>query len=293
MSHFGVLVVGDVEEQLAPFHEYECTGIQDQYVEHIDITEKEYQEWLDLSEETKKEYKLENFKQYLSEYCEYKQLPLGTRGDSRYFWWDTNFIPAIKLSDEPFVSVFKYTNPNSEWDWYVIGGRWTGYLLHKNGNKVDSLTKGDWAIDQIIDKATAEANKEFDRFEEVTKDLPMARTWIDLLNDNSFNDMKERREFYHSQPMVKAWDEANKDVWFNDFEPFSKGREYYIESQVLASLIPYAYVKDQIWKAKGKMGWWGISTNEVEDELSWRKEVLKEIQSLPDDTIITIVDCHI
>ncbi len=27
MSHFTVLVVGDnVEEQLAPFHEFECTG---------------------------------------------------------------------------------------------------------------------------------------------------------------------------------------------------------------------------------------------------------------------------
>jgi hypothetical protein len=32
MSHFTVMVIGnDVDEQLAPFHEFECTGQDDQY----------------------------------------------------------------------------------------------------------------------------------------------------------------------------------------------------------------------------------------------------------------------
>lgn len=41
MSHFSVLVVGDnVEDQLAPFHEFECTGEDDQYIQEIDQTEE-------------------------------------------------------------------------------------------------------------------------------------------------------------------------------------------------------------------------------------------------------------
>ena len=38
MSHFTVLVIGDdVEKQLQPYHEYECTGVKDEYVKWIDL----------------------------------------------------------------------------------------------------------------------------------------------------------------------------------------------------------------------------------------------------------------
>lgn len=41
MSHFSVLVIGDdIEKQLAPYHEFECTGIDDEYVQEIDITDQ-------------------------------------------------------------------------------------------------------------------------------------------------------------------------------------------------------------------------------------------------------------
>lgn len=43
MSHFTVAVFTNenksVEELLAPFHEFECTGINDEYVQDVDITE--------------------------------------------------------------------------------------------------------------------------------------------------------------------------------------------------------------------------------------------------------------
>ena len=41
MSHFTVLVIGEnPEQQLAPYHEFECTGCDDQYVQDIDKTEE-------------------------------------------------------------------------------------------------------------------------------------------------------------------------------------------------------------------------------------------------------------
>ena len=37
MSHFTVLVIGEEPElQLAPYHEFECTGEVDEYVQSID-----------------------------------------------------------------------------------------------------------------------------------------------------------------------------------------------------------------------------------------------------------------
>ena len=38
------------------------------------------------------------------------------------------------------------SNPNAKWDWYSEGGRWSGYLTNKEGNKTDVelLTEVDW-----------------------------------------------------------------------------------------------------------------------------------------------------
>lgn len=41
MSHFAVLVIGpNIEEQLQPYHEFECTGVDDEYVQDVDETEQ-------------------------------------------------------------------------------------------------------------------------------------------------------------------------------------------------------------------------------------------------------------
>ena len=41
MSHFTVLVVGgDPEKQLAPFHEFECTGDDNEFIQEVDQTEE-------------------------------------------------------------------------------------------------------------------------------------------------------------------------------------------------------------------------------------------------------------
>ena len=46
MSHFVVLVIGDnVEELMAPYHEFECTGTDDQYVQNIDVLAKYREEY--------------------------------------------------------------------------------------------------------------------------------------------------------------------------------------------------------------------------------------------------------
>ena len=46
------------------------------------------------------------------------------------------------------------------------------------------------------------------------------------------------------------------------------------------------------WHERGKMGWWACVSNEKDEDV-WFSEFNKLIDSLPDDTLLTIVDCHI
>ena len=56
---------------------------------------------------------------------------------------------------------------------------------------------------------------------------------------------------------------------------------------------PYAYIDTNgNWYERGKMGWFGISTND-KDEKSWDDEFKKFINNQKKSTIVTLVDCHI
>lgn len=46
MTYFATMVIGDNPEgQIAPYHEYESTGINDQYVKDVDITDLTLEEY--------------------------------------------------------------------------------------------------------------------------------------------------------------------------------------------------------------------------------------------------------
>ena len=40
------------------------------------------------------------------------------------------------------------------------------------------------------------------------------------------------------------------------------------------------------------MGWWG-SGSDKKDQEEWNEEVKRLIQNVSDDTLLTVVDCHI
>ena len=49
---------------------------------------------------------------------------------------------------------------------------------------------------------------------------------------------------------------------------------------------------DGRWMQKGEMGWFGMSYDK-QTQKDWDNSVMKMFNELPDDTLITIVDCHI
>ena len=113
--HFTVLVAGDdVAGQLAPFQE--DTGMDtypEKYLEFaVRIPREEVKDYIKksldpLSDKNK---------------AEYSELPDG-QIMAKFGGYTSN-----KNGDYGFM-----INPNAEWDWWVIGGRWRGYFKLKPG----------------------------------------------------------------------------------------------------------------------------------------------------------------
>jgi len=137
MSHFSVLVIGDdVAAQLQPFHEFECTGFDDEHV-------KEVSELIDIRKEIKK-CRRDGEKHPIRTAIGY------TLGDERIV---SSFEEVDRSGAHKFgfavvkgsrvVAAFNRTNPNKKWDWWTVGGRWSEWMIDQSGEFVTSCKFSD------------------------------------------------------------------------------------------------------------------------------------------------------
>lgn len=313
MSHFTVLVIGDdVEKQLQPYHEYECTGIEDEYV--VDVNkDDEVKEYLEReifvgprkdNGQVDYQYYEERAIENLSEWEKMTQLEYFQSQGKTSEEIDEEVSEWHGFKKKEDGSWYRKTNPNSKWDWWVVGGRWAGFFKMKPDGEgeagssgffgapartgyVDVVKKKDIDFDAMFKETVEKAEKEYDGVYNVIKDLPVAESWKSVRE--RFEKIDDAREFYHKQERVEAL--RKHDTWA-ELDEFQIDRETYIERQKNRTLSTYAIVKDSKWYAKGEMGWWAVSTNEVEQD-DWNKKVMELIESVPDDTLFTLVDCHI
>lgn len=269
MSHFSVLVIGpNVEEQLAPYQENNMGDCPKQYLTfHED-------EDADVDEET------------------------GKRG-----YWE---------------------NSNAKWDYYRTGGRWAGFFKLKAGveaaapkpgyeaamglqdqpesGTADVLSKGeiDWAA--MRDAAGAKAAKKYDFAMTILGELPKNLSWDEVRAAHE-NAHDAARAAYWAQARCKAWQEASRaqraafdeagiHPFSDDPDQFLISWEQFITSARNRAGTTFAVVKDGKWYERGTMGWWACVSNE-KDEETWVSMFAKLIDDLPDDTGLTVVDCHI
>jgi hypothetical protein len=254
MSHFTVLCIGEnVKEQLDPFYELECT--------------------MDL-EEIKNDSRAEFVQKYTTEELEKDFLRIKNENPEYYYESLEDFAEEWhgidKLDGEEVWGC--WTNPNSKWDWYSVGGRWTGFFKIKdNPQYPDDIEIGDPGL--MTD--------------------PAEEGYADSIRlcDIDFEGMKKDL----ANKLSEKWDKAQEEIatgrqnilWLYGIEK-DDTKESYIERN--SEFSTYALIKDGQWYEKGKMGWWGISNNENEN---WKEEFQKLIKSLPQDTLLTVVDCHI
>lgn len=303
MSHFTVLVIGDdYEGQLAPFDEEIRVEPYRSY-EHDT-------EWL--------------YRVYESEVPEGERPTIEALIEWLNVRWEEEDNPyAI---DELGVYRMSTYNPSSKWDWHTVGGRWTGYFkltqaaldnveteaaLGRPGtfgneptHDADVVRRGD--VDAEAMRATRgdAAGSRWDRAHALFEGLEEADSWQAVRERNGENHEAARNE-YHEQPRVMAArehdeqarkEERHEDVllgWSDGVEEFQVSREQYVQQARDHAICPYAYLHEGVWFAPGEMGWWGMSTDTEEDSARFAREFNELFDSLPDDTVLTLVDCHI
>jgi hypothetical protein len=166
--------------------------------------------------------------------------------------------------------------------------------------EVDIVFKGDVDFEAMRKEAADDANKKYSMFENATKRdkpdrLEVPPTWKEI-RENHDGDIEAAREEWNSYPWVKALHEADLYPWMEDVLDYycvgKGGREIFVKRAIDQVGVPYAFVKDYKWYEKGEMGWWGMASNEME-QYEWNEQFQKMLDELPDDTVLTLVDCHI
>lgn len=389
MSHFAMMLVTknrpsnkDVETALQPFHEYECTGKVDEYVQSMIVTEEcrasynedttaklrdpegnlhdPYQDKfyrLPTPEEAEKigptfgtgvakgvVYTSKNWDDgigygyharvlYVPE--GYEEVRLATDELQTFAEYAADYygLEIIGANDEPdiheansngwvrvddkgdVIEVIKRTNPDKKWDWWSIGGRWSGYLtpteeasMRKNSDPLapekgeagllgsqsdaagcDIIRKCDVDFESMRNRAGARAEKSYRDVMAVVGDLSDYKTWDELYAIHG----NETRELFHAQRAKNALNEAakaNHDLHWTNLDEYTCSEEEYVEKQRRAATTVFAFLRDGEWAERGEMGWWACVSNEKSD---WTKQFNDMLDNVPDDHWLTIIDCHI
>ena len=293
MSHYVVLVVmgknDDVDEMLEPFNESKTVP---RYVLHAkaELIAKGRKDIQEYAKDTYAEY-IKDPEAYAKrhnsspEHLEY----LKNEFPKKLNWTDEEIYKSETTWYEPDQfgkdgEVYSTSNPNGKWDWYGVGGRWAGFWKLKkgragiigekswtnegkeiDGDRADIARKEDIDYEGMLSENFQKASKRYDEFEALLKSDPV----------------KAKNDAYWTYGVVNMGDSDN-------WKPES--REQYLKKN--GQVSTFAVLKDGKWYERGEMGWWGAVGNE-KDVDEWQNEWNKLIASVPNDTTLAIVDCHI
>lgn len=385
MSHFTVMVVHPtkLDEEvisglLAPYHEFECTGTDDEFVKDVDVTEKARVEY---NSGTVTRYQDLNgilHDPYLDAYYrdptpeEQKQIGFGGTGfgngisytskdwgDGRGYRSKVHFLPegwteievprsqvetfatfvddyygrkSVVAGQEPdlkdahkfgysvldeqgeVIKVINRTNPDAQWDWWVVGGRWSGYLKLKN--IAESLNRGkvgrpgsfgpgrddlegradicqirDIDLEGMRAEAAKEALDQFDKAHAIIarRDLP---NYEDIRAECG-DDHELLREKFWKHPVIVDLNGGGMHLWNADaVKDLARTREQVEADAREGAIATFAVLKDGNWHQRGSMGWWGCVSDE-KDRNQWTREFSALLDGLPPETWLALVDCHI
>ena len=212
------------------------------------------------------------------------------------------------------IQVIDRTNPNAKWDWYSLGGRWTGFFKLKKDANLDEVALGrpgafnnqpksgwvDVARKRDIDFAGMREEyikkelEKFDTVKEIIGDREVP-SWEEIAKEHGEDNVDEARKAWWSNPVVEDLQKANLLPWrgeiIEDYCNFD--RAAFIEQAGNKAISTFAVLKDGKWYEKGEMGWWTIVTNDGMKEAEWYAQFAKLLDETPDDTWLSVYDCHI
>jgi hypothetical protein len=271
MSHFVVLVLDtldgeSVESQLEPFgQDNEAYYRRDIEVEASEVkaeAESIIKELLKRIEKNPDEWHIKTSTEYkqLFDKGEYAEIV------TRYNGWSV---------DEDGNMYSEY-NPDCRWDWYEVGGRWSGFFKFKPNHKDTPVISGHFSQTP----------------EEVEKLRKAGRTDVATVKEIDWEGMRQEAR----ETAIKTWEKYGEQKGKNDglfIYDIRKDdtKESYVKRH--SSIAPFAVLHDGEWSERGSMGWFGMVSDEDdkwEEQFDALVEMLIKKHPLME---ITAVDCHI
>jgi hypothetical protein len=284
MSHFTVLVKVNQEtfnscnrsieesiaKMLAPYQENNMGDCPAQFMEFNDCTKEINDGWVEAD---KSEY--ENIEDYVDSYFGYKWHP---EHDAYGY----------------------YENPNAQWDWYTIGGRWSSMLPETTNNMlVDIVRVKNLDVQRLSDSTIEEMKKWWNNYllyRQIKdgllqeKDLP-DEIKIDVtffmhlnLSDMGLVVCVKPKEFIDGKWVGGEW---NENI-ITSFEELVSDYKWFFDFGT------WAVLDNNGWHEKGHMGWWGLSSATTEDKKQFAQSYFDTfIKDEDPDTYLVVVDCHI
>lgn len=210
-----------------------------------------------------------------------------------------------RVNDKGEVTeLVRRTNPNAKWDWWTVGGRWSGFLVPKaeadprppgDRDGVVIIRKGDVDFEAMRSPARQAAGERWDKVRAAAGDLSNYARWDEVNALYAPEDRDKAFEWYRDQPPRKALSEAARkdiDLILIDLDEYVVDREEYVERSANLKTVTFAVVKDGVWMERGKAGPFGSVLDE-KDLDGWARDFNKMLDELPDDVWLTVVDCHI
>ncbi len=187
--------------------------------------------------------------------------------------------------------VYTTYNPNSKWDWYSIGGRFS-----------DKLELTDEGIEEAIKQYNhgwfGQASKE-EQIEYVkdTDSAPIKYIkWHTTLSQEEKDELRRWWEINVEGDELRDGEEKDEYFFWNPdwFRRRYKDADTYIKTEEMTTFFA-VLTPDGEWHEPSKMGWFACTDGEPEDELKWDLEFYDRFikPNLDSDLICTVVDCHI
>lgn len=330
MSHFAVTVISehadDVEGLLAPYQEYNGGDMSPEYLVWDDSGHDKYvEEYNDPTNTTEVRRNIKDGS-LKSKYDDQFRDPNSFGISSSTKWlcppgYEADEVPLNKLypTFEQFMKEWhgygerekrngRYGhlhNPNSRWDWWEIGGRYSGLFQVKQGREAQTLVSCasiqtadqlylgaiDW--DAMRNQAEQKAHAEFDRLESAIVGVEIGDSWTEIRNRYP-DDIDKARSVYRAQPIVQAARQIGD--WGCPIDKYflkDGGRQAYVNHEVESIGVTFAMITpDGDWHEKGKAGWFGTSTGDM-DTNQWNKRYHQLLSDCRDTDVVTLVDCHI
>ena len=239
--HFTVLVVGEEPElQLEPFQE-----------NNMGDCPPEFLQFLSMEDELADEYELNR----MIESPEGDMKPIK----ELYPTFESFAEEYHGFDKDPRMRKYGYwENPNSRWDWYELGGRWTGAFKLKDG------------AEGVIGGPSVFRER-----------APVEEGFVDQARKG---DIDWEGTMAHDRTLAEeTWDKyKDKKSFLYNIYP-EETREEYLSR--VCQFTTHAILMDGEWSEK--------EGYDKETDLAWSKSMKKIIDSLPDDTLLSVYDCHV